>query len=212
MNQHEVSLRRTAKVGRQRISRIDKSGEPTGKDRAAGQQVSGNRRATAYHEAGHAVMALVHQRGFRYVTITARADSLGHVLFRRFSKNFDPEGAFRYSDPRIDRTIDVTVDCALAGHIAEKRATGRNHWSGAIGDHDAAIELALYRCGSTEQAEAYLEWRRLWVRDKLTTGHIWKAVEAVAEALVESERLSHAEARAVYCGALAVPASANRSQ
>jgi ATP-dependent Zn protease len=36
--------------------------------------------ATAYHEAGHAVIAVAVRRPFRYVTISPSEDALGHVL------------------------------------------------------------------------------------------------------------------------------------
>ena len=48
-------------------------------------------RATACHEAGHAVAAWHTDLKFRRVTIKPEDDSLGHLMHSRFPKWFNPE-------------------------------------------------------------------------------------------------------------------------
>jgi hypothetical protein len=47
--------------------------------------------ATAYHEAGHAVVALLLGLKFRHVTIEPDSDSLGHLKCDRHPKWFNPK-------------------------------------------------------------------------------------------------------------------------
>src|SRR5258708_6502624 len=77
------------------------------------------RRATAYHEAGHAAAALVVGRRFRYVTIEPDIDdgSLGHCEFTHcWPRGLDPAIA---SPERLEVYARKAVICALAGDTAE---------------------------------------------------------------------------------------------
>ncbi|HEX4334322.1 MAG TPA: hypothetical protein VH062_00330 [Polyangiaceae bacterium] len=147
-------------------------------------------------------MSLIHGRPFRHVTIERGEDSLGHVLYRAFSDRFDPELDV---SSRTNRTIEAAVDCALAGHAAEALLTGRNKWVGSTADRAHAIDMASYRCGSAQQVEAYIEWRRTVVVDSLRLSSRWDAVKVLAEALLERKRLTHKEARRIYLEVVAPP-------
>ena len=43
---------------------------------------------TAYHEAGHVLLAYLLRKAFKYVTIEPDGDSLGYVLYYEFSESF----------------------------------------------------------------------------------------------------------------------------
>ena len=84
------------------------------------------RLTTAHHEAGHDVAARHTGRTFRHVTIRPADDSLGHVLYRRFSRGFRPD--VNHS-PRVVATIERQVLIGLAGMATERKFRGRQRHS-----------------------------------------------------------------------------------
>src|SRR5881409_1284286 len=92
--------------------------------------------ATAYHEAGHAVMALALGRPVDRVSVRPSKEQLGICHFRK--------PVFRPSEDWVEREILI----ALAGLAAEARHTGEYCWESASRDHDYAEDLALQRAGN----------------------------------------------------------------
>src|SRR5271154_137066 len=88
---------------------------------------------TAYHEAGHAVMALALGRPVDHVSILPDAQFLGHCEFRK--------AVFRPSEDWLEREMLI----ALAGAAAEARHTGEYAWDAADRDRASAEELAAER-------------------------------------------------------------------
>lgn len=169
--------------------------------------IDDTRELLAFHEAGHAAMACDRGRAFRYVTIVEEDDSLGHVLYRRFSLHFQPEMS---AGGRDDRRLDVLVDCALAGLAAEgilRDVDNLADWkdAGAESDIEHASMFARYRNGSEEAAVTYLRWRWYVVRDRLRFPLVWDSVKAIARALLDRERVSYNEARALFKGCTMYP-------
>lgn len=153
------------------------------------------RRATAYHEAGHAVMAYVLGRPFRRVSITTDEDSLGHVLYRKWDKRFDPNT----TDPERARLkIERAIMTAFAGHEAEFLFTGRRNHVGSRTDTEAGGRLATYIIDDWEiELPAFLKWLRIRTRNILNSPQHWRAVEDLAVALLEKEEMSVSEAQSV---------------
>jgi Peptidase family M41 len=118
------------------------------------------RAAAAYHEAGHAVAAVLEHRRFRYVTIVPDTveGTLGHCLYAPWPAGVQPE---RGEDGRVEGRIRAAIITLYAGHAAEALFTGRNNWRGSASDRHAASQLATYVTGSTEEQRAYLRW--LWI-------------------------------------------------
>lgn len=83
--------------------------------RGVGKKRNEERSGVAYHEAGHAVVAVVLGRRFRKVTIVPESDSLGHVLHRPYSKTFQPDVN---TGGHTERRICDDVMCSLAGMLA----------------------------------------------------------------------------------------------
>ena len=85
--------------------------------------------STAYHEAGHVVIAHLLKRKFRRASIVPdpATGSLGHVHFSVL-RGFNPDiNAGPITDKRIHN--EILID--LAGIAAEARLTGRRNWRGA---------------------------------------------------------------------------------
>jgi len=144
----------------------------------------------AYHEAGHAVAYWLTDRMFEYVTIEPDPErvSLGHIKDH-------PE-----QESRMPREGYINVDELirnLAGHEAEKIYTGKSDDEGAMGDYRHAsdqilgldwapspycdfLSIEMFRVGSG--------LAELLLREK------WKAVEAVAAALLEKTKLEYNDA------------------
>ncbi|MDP9343010.1 MAG: hypothetical protein M3Q23_13170 [Actinomycetota bacterium] len=97
-------------------------------------------RATAYHEAGHAVAALF--LGSSAVSISIGEDevqgTLGHVRRRRPStawtqrlKELNYDADFGGMGCRVRRIIERDIMITLAGPVTEARLRGRSNWAGA---------------------------------------------------------------------------------
>jgi hypothetical protein len=142
--------------------------------------------ATAYHEAGHAVMALALGRPVDGVSILPAADRLGSCAFRK--------AVFRPSEDWLEREILIS----LAGIAAEARHTGRYAWDGAARDHCYVHELALQRAGGERQARR-LERRLLAKAEHLLSQEAnWRAVERIAAELLRLGQISGRAARHLY--------------
>ena len=127
--------------------------------------------ATAYHEAGHVVVALALGRPVQRVNIRPDHDHLGQCAFRK--------AAFRPSEDWLEREILI----ALGGIAAEARHTGSYAWHGARRDRQYVRRLAVQRAGARQAGR--LE-RRLLAKAEhlLAQARHWRAVELIARALV----------------------------
>jgi ATP-dependent Zn protease len=141
--------------------------------------------ATAYHEAGHAVVALALGRPIHRVSVLPDGQFLGLC---RFGK-----GAFRPSEDWLEREILI----ALGGLAAEARHTGDYAWGAADRDRQYVRQLAVQRAGE-RQAER-LERRLLSKAEHLLgqQGH-WRAVELIAAELLRRGAISGRAARHLF--------------
>jgi ATP-dependent Zn protease len=142
--------------------------------------------ATAYHEAGHAVMALALGRPVDRVSVRPNSEMLGVCHFRK--------PVFRPSEDWLEREILI----ALAGLAAEARHTGVYAWDEAGRDRRYVEELALQRAGSAKQA-ARLERRLLSKAEHvLSQDGNWRAVERLAAELLRRGEVSGRAARHLF--------------
>ncbi len=141
--------------------------------------------ATAYHEAGHAVIAWHLRLGIGRVSIVPDPDrgSLGHIETK----------VPRWIDPDVDLSpaaqdwLQRRIQMSLAGRASEKLFTGRWNHVGARGDYRSATDLALYVCGSSEEISAFIKW--LDLRTRATVKFHGAQIAKVAAALLEHHTL-----------------------
>jgi ATP-dependent Zn protease len=145
--------------------------------------------ATAYHEAGHAVVALALGRPVQRVTILADREHLGTCAFGK--------AVFRPSEDWLEREALI----ALAGLAAEARFTGVYQFDGAAKDRRYVLELALQRTGDARKAER-LE-RRLLAKTEhlLAQEEIWGAVTRLAAELLRAGTVSGRTVRHLFAEA-----------
>lgn len=160
---------------------------------------------TAYHEAGHAVIAYTAHRPIKEVSIVpVNGESLGHCASKPLTDKSIQEGApgFMWFDTAeenaIRRKAERDAMCSLAGRIAEEEFVGqtttRTKIGGSCDAHDVYGILECLAWG--DELDAYVGW--LWERTKamLFWQPHWFAVERLAALLVERRRISGRLARA----------------
>ena len=141
---------------------------------------------TAYHEAGHAVMALALGRPVNRVTAHPNGRFDGLCTFGK--------AVFRPSEDWVEREILI----ALAGLAAEAMHTGEYAWEAAEQDRGYVKGLALERAGGARQAER-LEKRLLSKAEHiLSKDENWQAVERMAAELLRCGEISGRAARHIY--------------
>jgi len=139
--------------------------------------------ATAFHEAGHAVMAMIVDRPVQKVTITPTHGPLGGVRL----------GVCKMKKGRLKASKDWLEDdvlILLAGMVAEARFTGAYCNQGAATDLRAVRRLLQNRGGSERQIER-LERRLLDKTEHLLSDERYAAAIArIAQELMEHATLS----------------------
>ena len=141
--------------------------------------------ATAYHEAGHAVLALALGRPVQRVSILPDREHFGRCEFGK--------GVFRPSEDWLEREMLI----ALGGIAAEARHTVNYAWDGAGRDQHYVRSLAVQRAGE-RRAERLV--RRLLAKAEhllAREGH-WRAVELIAAELLRHGAISGRTARHLF--------------
>ena len=142
-------------------------------------------KAVAYHEAGHAVIALALGRPVHSVSVLPDRINLGTCEFQK--------GAGRPSKDWIEREILIS----LAGLAAEARHTGKYAWNGAGRDLQYVRRLTVERAG--ERRAERLERRLLAkVEHLLAQKENWRAVELIVAELLRRGEVSGRAARHLF--------------
>ncbi len=134
--------------------------------------------ATAYHEAGHAVIAETLGRTVDKVTIVRNSLRMGACQMSK-----------RRGQP-IKDVLETQALILFAGVVAEARIVGKYNWAGAQQDMLGIRQLSRQRGSSEKQIERiqqrWLDKTEYLVDDEDT----WKAITQVAKELVEKKSLS----------------------
>jgi ATP-dependent Zn protease len=154
------------------------------------------REATAYHEAGHAVLRSHFDLPIRRVTIRCDRETAGKVEGKGalYLRGIDIE-ITPAKQERIFRRIMV----CLAGEVAQAKFSKRSvrNWH-ASSDHQKAADFALRVSGDDEGAALLLRW--LMHRTKNMVEVRWPQIQKLASALLEREVLSGDEVRELIWG------------
>jgi hypothetical protein len=162
-------------------------------------EMTRGKKATAYHEAGHAVVSRYTGREMKHVTIRPDRTTLGHVrlakdrrLHRALRDCIDHMGAVT---PGKKDAIERLVIILFAGGIAEKKQSRRKCFARSDIDHRQAMDLveSLSSCHKELEAWAHL----LWVRAESCVALWWPEIKAVAAALLERETLTGDEVKEI---------------
>jgi hypothetical protein len=154
-------------------------------------------RLTAFHEAGHAVMAELCGQHLTRVEIEGDTEHTGTVQ----SLRFPPDPAEDASPEAAAASVEARLKCVLAGTVAEGRVSGREGWEEGSEDLDLAVRLGMRLVDDCEDVLPLLEDVREVVHDELVRN--WAAVEALAVELLARRSLSGAEVRKLLAPLLA---------
>jgi ATP-dependent Zn protease len=144
--------------------------------------------ATAYHEAGHAVVGAIRGRPPDFVTIIPNGRVAGK---NEFPKDWRPEFKKHFGDTPAKRAyIETRILIALAGTIAhDLRFPTRAHDAGDQFDEREARDFIEDQAGWADDCrDSYFGQLRERARGLVQMN--WPWVEAVAGALLESKTIS----------------------
>jgi hypothetical protein len=144
-------------------------------------------RLTAFHEAGHAVMAELCGRLLTEVDIVGDGEHTGMV----HSLAFQPDPADGAA-PEID-DLKRHLKIILAGTVAEAMVSGRHGWDETSEDLDAAVRLGMRLVDDCEDVLPLLEGIGADVEQDLSRH--WSAVEMLAVELLDRKALTGSEVR-----------------
>jgi len=137
---------------------------------------------TAYHEAGHGVIALQQGRSVREVSILPGGKRLGYCEMAKGGR------------PMKD-ALEADLLILLAGLAAEAKVSGRYGLDGAAQDLRMAEKLALHRAGNARQAERLLERALDKAEHLMRDAATWSAIDLIAAELLKAGVLSGRAAR-----------------
>lgn len=175
-------------------------------------------RATAFHEAGHVVGAILYEIPFEGVTIERGEGTDGKVSLTGESGRYweDPEVEFLEAKLFADRGKEAAIRCLLFGPVTEEIVCGTMNLDGAGistatsglsyldegGDYQKTIYLAESLLFQSESVSSYIEYLTQEVRSIVTQPHHWHAASRIAQQLLETRSLTADQCRAIFSASL----------
>ena len=158
-------------------------------------QSTSTMKATAYHEAGHAVADWRHGFKLKRATIVPKGDSAGSVSstlrlhFRRLEYS-NPSGA------TIGRYHERIVSL-LAGRTAQRHFKPQSvrSWH-ASSDLHAATDLLCRLHGYGKEATRAFEYLEVRARNLVTQRHNWRMIQDLARTLMQRQTMTGPEIEA----------------
>ena len=140
-------------------------------------------RLTAFHEAGHAVMAELCGRLLTEVEIIGDLEHMGSVQSRAFNPSPEAE----------TEDVECHLKIILAGTVAEGMVSDRHGWDETSEDVDAAVRLGMRLVDDCEDVLPLLE--DIGADVKRDLDRHWRAVETLAAELLDRKTLTGSEVR-----------------
>ena len=144
---------------------------------------------TAFHEAGHAVMAELCGRQVTEVEIVGDREHSGMV----HSLAFPPDRADGALPEDEIEDVELQLKIILSGTVAESIVSGREDWDETSEDLDVAVRLAMRLVDDCEDVLPLLADIRSDIERDLRGR--WTAVEALAAELLIRKALTGTEVR-----------------
>jgi hypothetical protein len=173
-------------------------------------------RRIAVHEAGHAVMAYLVHRPFTVISVVPDDDSYGRVQHALPGSWFRPDIQVTSRERTLieHRVMILVAGAEAEGHWITRIQGAPVGWedqrkAGAAHDMSTAWDLARHACNSDEETDAYVEWLRQRVLNKVgrwntasdgvgcDNRRFWGLVDVLADAVVEARTLQWRQARNV---------------
>lgn len=157
-------------------------------------------KATAYHEAGHAVVSFVLGRRFKRVSIEPMDDAAGYVeyydnrIIREILEGTHCVIWLMENPAEGMRIVDRAICSAMAGYMAQERgvpgSVTSEQWEG---DKDHLVDI-LIRWDPDDG------WDKAKREVEAILSSNWHLVERLAEALLSRRTLTGKEARVILAG------------
>ena len=150
------------------------------------RQSASQREATAFHEAGHAVVAWLRGARVRAISVIRTKAEDGFVAYRPvLSKSVIQNPGLPKNRLKAERCVDIL----LAGSIAQRHFSPRSiRFQHGRQDFISATEVALMVAGSDESASAFLAWRSIATTEAVVQH--WELIERVAHRLLATGTMS----------------------
>jgi len=150
-------------------------------------------RRTAFHEAGHAVMAELSGRQVTEVEIVGDGEHTGMV----HSLAFPPDGTAPHAETE---DVELQLKVILAGTVAEAMVSGSQGWDETSEDLNSAVRLGMRLVDDCEDVLPLLEGIGANVERDLRSN--WPAVEMLAAQLLDRKALTGSEVRKLLANML----------
>ncbi len=152
--------------------------------------------ATACHQAGHAVIAVLLKVGLRKEAVTIIPDqATGNMGCPTSRLAIIGNSLEMNASDRNRIRAEEKVQVLLAGEIAERRDNPGSvrHYHGES-DRAGAINILSYFTAEQRELEAWLKLLQIRTENLLSNPDIWRAVERLATALIERWTIPGGEA------------------
>ncbi len=152
-------------------------------------------RATAFHEAGHAVACIYERVALSTVSIAHAKDTAGRVIYRHLLSRSHID-CDRSTRNRL--RMEHMVRMLLAGPAAQRRSSPPSirHYHGED-DFKKAIDLVTHFTESEEECSAYIRLLEVQTQCFLNRPGVWDQITALATALLVETTITSQRTRSI---------------
>ncbi len=149
---------------------------------------------TAYHEAGHTVVAHHLRLSTHYVTIIKKGDVSGLSKSVMIPKWFNPD----IQDFRTQMWVTKQIMIFYAGIITEYILTKKWNYLTIDSDKEKIVDFAIRFFGGGTQAENKIKRIKLKIFKIISTPRIWHTIVIVAQELLKKGKLNKLNLKKIF--------------